>query len=119
MTSRGIYDGRFVHGISNSAIYVHKGHVCVYFASVGGKMSLETAQSSLPVIASLPIIQKVELFEGQNLVIPTGKLFGIQAVEASTVVISRFFCGLTIRRHIASYRQLYSQNVGFRRESER
>lgn len=119
MTSRGIYDGRFVHGISNTAIFVHKGHVCVYYASVGGKMNLEAAQSSLQVITSLPVILKVELFEGQNLVIPTGKLYSIQAVEASSVVISRFFCGLTIRRQITSYRQLFNSNVGLRGGVER
>ena len=108
-----MYDGRFVHGIGNTAIFVRKGRVCVYYASIGGKMNLEAAQSSLQVITSLPVIQKVELFEGQNLVIPTGKLYSIQAAEASTVVISRFFCGLTIRRQISSYRQLYVSNVGF------
>ena len=111
MTPGGLYDGRFIYGIGNSAIYVHKGRVRVFYFSVNGKMNLESAQSCSQTITNMTLIMYIDLPATHHLIIPAGKLFIIQAQESSSVVISRFFCGLTMRRHITAYRQLYTQSI--------
>lgn len=111
MTQESIYDSRHVYAIPNSMIYVHSGVIRVYYFPVSGKVSSENYQNSSQLLVTFPLIMYVEIKEGEHLFLPSGRLFIIQAMSNATVIISRFLCGLELKRQITSYRQLYNDNV--------
>lgn len=113
MTPDSLYDSKHVFAIPNSIIYVQSGVIRVYYYPVDGKNSTESFQNSSQFLTSFSLVMYVEVKEGQHLFIPSGRLFIIQAVTKSTVIISRFLCGLQLKRQITSYRQLYNDNVSF------
>lgn len=111
MTQDSLYDSRHIFAIPNSIVYVQSGVIRVYYYPIDGKIGTESFQNSSQLLTSFSLVMYVEVKEGHHLFIPSGRLFIIQAVTQATVVISRFLCGLQLKRQITSYRQLYNDNV--------
>ena len=100
-----------MYAIPNSIVYVETGSITVYYYPVNSKAGADTNQNSSQFLPTASLIMSVTLNAGQYLFIPSGRLFILQATNNSTVIISRFLCGLEMKRQITSYRQLYNDNV--------
>lgn len=59
----------------------------------------------------MTLIFCVAVEAGHHLLVPSGRLFIVQAATDATVVITRFLCGHTMKKQITSYRMFYNENV--------
>lgn len=111
MTPGSVYDGRIMYSIDNNLLFVHRGSVRVFYFSASSKIASDSQQTCSSVLASMTLIFCVAVEAGHHLLVPSGRLFIVQAATDATVVITRFLCGHTMKKQITSYRMFYNENV--------
>lgn len=114
MIKDSIYDSRFIYAIPNSLLFVHSGVITVYYYPIQGKAGADPNQTASQMLGTVPLIMSVRVEAGNYVFIPSGRLFIIQASTDATLIISRFLCGLEMKRQITSYRQIYNDSVRFK-----
>ena len=111
MTPGSVYDGRIMYSIDNNLLFVHRGSVRVFYFSASSKIASDSQQTCSSVLASMTLIFCVAVEAGHHLLVPSGRMFIVQAATDATVVITRFLCGHTMKKQITSYRMFYNENV--------